>query len=114
MREFLFITLIRVINYITLNINKMGRKTTNPVSKLFFDYNHQKDESTCTVQGCRKPLMKGRHSHNLETHIRSFHSHEAKILDQAKEYTKNNKVQNIKRPSDDSTVQLSSKVINTY
>ncbi|KAL5239024.1 hypothetical protein ACI65C_006434 [Semiaphis heraclei] len=45
-------------------------KTTNPVSKLFFDYNHQKDESTCTVQGCRKPLMKGRHSHNLETHIR--------------------------------------------
>lgn len=91
----------------------MGRKTTNPVSKLFFDYNHQKDESTCTVQGCRKPLMKGRHGHNLETHIRSFHSHEAKILDQAKEDIKNNKVQNIKRPSDDSTVQLSSKVINT-
>jgi len=57
--------------------------------------------------------MKGRHGHNLETHIRSFHSHEAKILDQAKEEIKNNKVvQNVKRSSDNSTVQLSSKVIN--
>ncbi|XP_060845811.1 uncharacterized protein LOC132925431 [Rhopalosiphum padi] len=64
----------------------MGRKITNPVSGLFFKYNHQKDESSCTVEGCPK------------------------ILDQAKEEIKNNKVvQNVKRSSDDSTVQLSSK-----
>jgi len=90
----------------------MGRETTNPVSRLFFDYNHQKCESTCTVQRCCRPLIKGRHSHNLEIHIRSLNSHEAKILDQAKEDTNNYKIQNIKRPSNDSTVQLSSKVIN--
>ncbi|KAF0725558.1 Uncharacterized protein FWK35_00030366 [Aphis craccivora] len=52
--------------------------------------------------------MKGRHSHNLETHIRSFHSHEAKILDQAKEDT--NSVIRFKISIRDSTVQLSSKV----
>jgi len=51
----------------------MGRKNTNPVGRLFFTYNKETNESTCTVEGCVQRILKGHHSNNLETHIRSFH-----------------------------------------
>lgn len=46
----------------------MGRKNTNPVGRLFFTYNKETNESTCTVEGCVKRILKGHHSNNLETH----------------------------------------------
>lgn len=62
----------------------MGRKKTNPVSHLFFTFHKERNESTCTVEGCIKPILKGNHSNNLETHIRSFHPNEYKILQAVK------------------------------
>lgn len=63
----------------------MGRKPSNPVGKLFFTYNIEKDESTCNVKGCCRPVMKGQHSHNLETHIKTSHIQEWEILVKAKQ-----------------------------
>lgn len=62
----------------------MGRKKTNPVGKLFFTYYIEKDVSTCKVDGCPRSVLKGKHSNNLETHIRSYHPDEYKQLTEAK------------------------------
>jgi len=62
----------------------MGRKKSNPVGSLFFKFDHDKNISTCKVEGCHRPVLKGNHSHNLETHIRSYHTDEYKILIEAK------------------------------
>jgi len=87
----------------------MGRKLTNPVGQLYFNYNILKNESVCKIEGCRRPILKGRHSNNLETHIRSNHSKEYKVLQDMK----NEDIPKQKRPIDDSIVELSSsKVIN--
>lgn len=56
--------------FLTLKF-KMGRPQSNPVKKLFFTYNIDKNESTCQIEGCRRPILKGNVSHNLETHIRT-------------------------------------------
>lgn len=89
----------------------MGRKPTNPVGKLFFTYNIEKDESTCNVKGCCRPIMKGQHSHNLETHIKTSHIQEWNILVKAKEDIENEKIasKKEKRRLDD-TVTFPSKV----
>jgi len=70
----------------------MGRKPTNPVGKLFFTYNIEKDESTCNVKGCCRPVMKGQHSHNLEVHIKTSHIQEWDILVKAKQDIENEKI----------------------
>lgn len=62
----------------------MGRHQTNPVKNLFFTYNINKNESVCKIEGCRRPVLKGSISHNLETHIRTTHPDEAIMLDKAK------------------------------
>jgi len=62
----------------------MDRHQTNPVKKLFFTYNINKNESVCMIEGCRRPVLKGSISHNLETHIRTTHPDEAIMLDKAK------------------------------
>ncbi|KAL5246026.1 hypothetical protein ACI65C_013434 [Semiaphis heraclei] len=70
----------------------MGRKPTNPVGKLFFTYNIEKNESTCNVKDCCRPVMKGQHSHNLETHIKTSHPEEWEILVKAKQDIENEKI----------------------
>lgn len=62
----------------------MGRRKSNPVGQLFFNYDKEKDISTCEVEGCQRSILKGGHSNNLETHIRSYHPEEYKILIDAK------------------------------
>ncbi|XP_060859135.1 LOW QUALITY PROTEIN: uncharacterized protein LOC132936427 [Metopolophium dirhodum] len=81
----------------------MGRPQTNPVKKLFFSYNIDKNESVCKIEGCRRPVIKGSVSHNLETHIRTTHPDEAIMLDKAKEDIKKLKFVNsgVKRPNDE-------------
>jgi len=85
----------------------MGRKSTNPVSELYITYDIQKDVSTCNIENCRRPLLKGRHSNNLETHIKCHHDNEYKILQRMKSVFQE------KRQLDDANVALPSlKVIN--
>jgi len=87
----------------------MGRKSTNPVSELYFTYDIQKDVSTCKIENCRRPLLKGRHSNNLETHIKCHHDKEYKVLQRIK----SENVLQEKRQLDDANVELPSlKVIN--
>jgi len=62
----------------------MGRKKSNYVGQLFFKYDCEKNRSTCKVEGCHRPVLKGSHSNNLETHIRSYHPDEYTILIEAK------------------------------
>lgn len=86
----------------------MGRKSTNPVGKLYFTYSVEKNESICQIEGCHRPIIKGRHSHNLETHIRTTHSKESTILINAKKDIKERENvfnQNEKRQIDISTTQ---------
>lgn len=59
---------------------KMGRKNTNPVGKLYFTYDLSKDHSVCNIVGCPRPILKGKHSRNLETHIKTTHPIELNIL----------------------------------
>jgi hypothetical protein len=40
--------------------------------------------SNSKIEGCRRPVLKGSISHNLETHIRTTHPDEAIMLDKAK------------------------------
>jgi len=82
----------------------MGRNQTNPVSKLFYTYNIQKNESTCNIKQCRRPILKGRHSYNLETHIKCNHPEENKVL----KSKKNENTLKDKRPLDDATIALPS------
>lgn len=89
----------------------MGRKPSNPVGKLFFTYNIEKDESTCNVKGCCRPVMKGQHSHNLETHIKTSHPQEWNILVKAKQDIENEKIVNKKEKRRlDDTATFPSKV----
>jgi len=67
----------------------MGRKTINPVGKLFFKYNVNKNDSSCIIEGCHRKI-KGRHSKNLETHAASYHADEYEVLVKSK-------VQNIQK-----------------
>ncbi|KAL5236540.1 hypothetical protein ACI65C_003950 [Semiaphis heraclei] len=81
----------------------MGRRQTNLVKNLFFTYNIDKNESVCNIEGCRRPVLKGSVSHNLETHIRTTHPDEAIMLDKAKEDLKTQKFVNsgVKRQNDE-------------
>lgn len=63
--------------------SKWEKKITNPVGKLFFKYNIDKNESSCIIEGCHRSI-KGRHSQNLETHIRSYHLEELEVLIKSK------------------------------
>jgi hypothetical protein len=62
----------------------MDKHQTNSVKKLFFSYSVDKNESVCKIERCRRPVLKGSISHNLETHIRTTHPDEAIMLDKAK------------------------------
>lgn len=53
----------------------------NPVGKFYFNYNLEKNESTCNIKQCQRPTLKGRLSHNMETHIKSYPSTEYKYLE---------------------------------
>jgi len=89
----------------------MGRHQTNPVKNLFFTYDINKNESVCTIEGCRRPVLKGSASHNLETHIRTTHT------DEAKEDLKKTKFKTgvLKRLNNDGNNSCSSKVrINIF
>jgi len=94
----------------------MGRHQTNPVKNLFFTYDINKNESVCTIEGCRRPVLKGSASHNLETHIRTTHPDEAIMLDEAKEDLKKTKFKTgVKRLNNDGNNSCSSKVrINIF
>lgn len=81
----------------------MGRKTTNPVGKLFFKYNVDKNDSSCIIEGCHR-IIKGRHSQNLETHIRSYHADEYEVLVKSK-VQKIKVIENEKRELQDPTTQ---------
>lgn len=88
---------------------KMGRKKSNPVGQLYFTYDAEKDVSTCKVDGCQRSVLKGRHSNNLETHIRSYHPDEHKQLIVTKNYGEGVKqVENYR--SNDISAIFSSKV----
>lgn len=62
----------------------MGRKQSNPVGTLYFSYDKLKNLSTCKIKNCYKPLLKGKHATNLETHIRSCHKDEWAELEREK------------------------------
>lgn len=81
----------------------MGRKTTNPVGKLFFKYNIDKNESSCIIEGCHRSI-KGRHSQNLETHIRSYHAEQFEVLVKSKAQIQKIKVSENEDPTIQSKV----------
>ena len=47
----------------------MGRTSTNPVQRMYFVYNLNKNESTCQIINCPHPIRIGCHAENLETHV---------------------------------------------
>jgi len=84
----------------------MGRKKSNPVGQLFFKYDREKNISTCKVEDCHRSVLKGNHSNNLETHIRSYHPQEYAILIESK-----NKPDVVKQPN---TSELFSLKVNVF
>lgn len=82
----------------------MGRKKTNPVGQLFFKYDRVNNISTCKVEGCLRSILKGNHSNNLETHIRSYHTHEYTILIEAKNKSVEVKQNDNSQTNDNSTI----------
>lgn len=58
----------------------MGRTNTNPVQRMYFVYNLEKNECTCQIINCPHPIRSGRHAGNLETHVKSFHKNEYQLL----------------------------------
>lgn len=76
---------LHVTCYIPIYFNKMGRKTTNPVTKMFFKYNINTNESICTIPECVNPVRSGNHAGNLENHVKTFHKNEYILLLNEKE-----------------------------
>jgi len=66
----------------------MPRTKSNPVGRMFFQYNLNTNESTCKVPNCKNPVRTGNHSGNLENHIKQYHKEEYGISFKRKE--KNN------------------------
>jgi len=58
----------------------MPRTKSNPVGRVFFQYNLNADESTCQIANCENPVRTGNHSGNLENHIKQFHEEQCGIL----------------------------------
>jgi len=51
----------------------MERSNSNPVRKMFFEYNKITDISKCKIMNCPHPSMKGRHSQTLKIHVFKRH-----------------------------------------
>lgn len=94
----------------------MGRKSVNPVSAMFFDYNKGNNTSKCKISDCPHPIMKGKHSMTLEKHVEHRHPESYLKLVKAKE-----RIQNLDGDSDNDDydsrnkkLKVRNKIITSY
>ncbi|KAF0721881.1 zinc finger BED domain-containing protein RICESLEEPER 1-like isoform X1 [Aphis craccivora] len=86
----------------------MGRKSVNPVSAMFFDYNKGNNTSKCKISDCPHPIMKGKHPMTLEKHVEHRHPESYLKLVKAKE-----RIQNLDGDSDNDDYDSRNKKLKT-
>jgi len=58
----------------------MPKIKSNPVQRMFFQYDIHKNESTCQILNCANPVRTVNHSGNLESHIKNYHKEQYILL----------------------------------